>query len=112
MPPGLSLSSTGLISGIPTTAGSYQFTIAATDSAATPDSGSQSYALQVNEPPLTVTLTPATLPVMVVGDKQRLQISATGGTAPYAFTWRGDLPPGLSLSSTGLISGTPTTKGS
>lgn len=82
-----------------------------TDSSATPISGSAVYTLLVKLPPPTVTLTPGTLPVMTVGDKQGLQISATGGTAPYTFTWKGDLPPGLSLSSTGLISGAPTTKG-
>jgi len=34
------------------------------------------------------------------------------GTAPYTFTiFSGTLPPGLSLSSSGTISGTPTTAG-
>jgi hypothetical protein len=49
---------------------------------------------------------------MLVGAKESQQISATGGTGPYAFSWSGSLPPGLSLSSTGLISGSPTTAGS
>jgi hypothetical protein len=40
------------------------------------------------------------------------QFIGSGGTAPYTFTLRaGRLPPGLSLSSGGLISGTPTTTG-
>ncbi|HKS24509.1 MAG TPA: Ig domain-containing protein [Thermoanaerobaculia bacterium] len=40
------------------------------------------------------------------------QLHAYGGTAPYTFTLQsGSLPPGLSLSSGGLISGTPTTAG-
>ncbi|KOX27956.1 peptidase S8/S53 subtilisin kexin sedolisin [Saccharothrix sp. NRRL B-16348] len=46
----------------------------------------------------------------VVGTAVSLQLSASGGTAPYAFTATG-LPAGLSISSSGLISGTPTTTG-
>lgn len=40
------------------------------------------------------------------------QISGYGGTPPYTWsTYAGALPPGLSLSSSGVISGTPTTPG-
>ncbi|HEX5406505.1 MAG TPA: putative Ig domain-containing protein [Pseudonocardiaceae bacterium] len=45
-----------------------------------------------------------------VGTAASLQLSASGGTAPYTFTTTG-LPTGLSTSSSGLISGTPTTAG-
>jgi hypothetical protein len=39
-------------------------------------------------------------------------ITAVGGTAPYTFSiTSGALPPGLSLSPTGVLSGTPTTSG-
>ncbi len=39
-------------------------------------------------------------------------LNAYGGTAPYTYaTNSGSLPPGLSLSSSGLLSGTPTTTG-
>ena len=39
-------------------------------------------------------------------------LSATGGTAPYSWTVKsGKLPAGLSLSTGGTISGTPTTAG-
>jgi hypothetical protein len=46
-----------------------------------------------------------------VGTATSLQLAASGGTAPYTWTATG-LPPGLSISSAGLISGTPTTAGS
>ncbi|ROP36307.1 S8 family peptidase [Saccharothrix texasensis] len=46
----------------------------------------------------------------VVGTAVSLQLSASGGTAPYTFTASG-LPAGLSISSSGLISGTPTATG-
>ena len=45
-----------------------------------------------------------------VGTAVSLQLSASGGTAPYTWTASG-LPAGLSISSSGLISGTPTTAG-
>jgi large repetitive protein len=53
---------------------------------------------------------PASLPVGVAFSHQ---FTSTGGTAPV--TWsvtNGSLPPGLTLSAGGLLSGTPTTPGS
>ncbi|MGH3712332.1 MAG: S8 family peptidase [Micromonosporaceae bacterium] len=48
----------------------------------------------------------------VMGKATSLQLSATGGTAPYTWTATG-LPPGLSINTeTGLISGTPSQWGS
>jgi len=46
-----------------------------------------------------------------VGTATSLQLTASGGTAPYTWSATG-LPAGLSISSSGLISGTPTTAGS
>lgn len=46
-----------------------------------------------------------------VGAATSLQLSASGGTSPYTWSATG-LPPGLSISSSGLISGTPTSAGS
>lgn len=45
-----------------------------------------------------------------VGTAVSLQLSASGGAAPYTWTAAG-LPPGTSISSTGLVTGTPTTAG-
>ncbi len=45
-----------------------------------------------------------------VGTAVSLQLSASGGTSPYTWTASG-LPAGLSISGSGLISGTPTTAG-
>lgn len=60
-----------------------------------------------------ITLTPATLPNGTVGAVYAQTLSASGGTAPYVFTpTSGTLPPGLTLSAAGVLSGTPTTAGS
>lgn len=111
-PPGLTLSSKGALSGTPTTAGSYRFMITATDSSNPANSSSQRYTLQVAPQAVTITLNPSTLPAVTVGTAESQQITATGGTPPYIFSWSGDPPPGLTLSSSGLISGAPATAGS
>jgi hypothetical protein len=52
------------------------------------------------------------IPDGFVGVPYSLQLSACCGTAPYTWSiYQGSLPAGLSLSSGGLISGTPTTAG-
>lgn len=52
------------------------------------------------------------LPTFFVGVPVNFQISACCGTAPYTFTiTSGSLPAGLSMSASGLITGTPTTTG-
>jgi hypothetical protein len=106
-PPGLTLSSSGLISGAPATAGSFQFTMKATDTSGR-SSGSQSYTLQVGPTPVTITLSPPQLPATNGCSGYKAQITAGGGTPPYIFSWSGDPPPGLTLSTSGAISGAPT----
>jgi hypothetical protein len=45
-----------------------------------------------------------------VGVPANFQIQVCCGTAPYTFSiYSGTFPPGMSMSSTGLITGTPTT---
>ncbi len=57
-------------------------------------------------------LTSANLPVGVVGTPYSQSLSADGGTGPYVWELDGgSLPGGLSLSSAGAITGTPTTAG-
>ena len=64
------------------------------------------YVPQATAP--TITLSPTTAPDGFVGDSYGLQFSAAGGTSPYTFTVSaGTLPPGLSLASSGLLSGIP-----
>ncbi|HUG44738.1 MAG TPA: ice-binding family protein, partial [Acidobacteriota bacterium] len=115
LPPGLALSSGGVISGTPTTAGSFTFTVRATDSDGC--FGSQIYTIVINPdviPPCpTIELSPSTLPPATIGIAYSEAITASGGTAPHTFSvTSGSLPPGLSLSSGGVLSGTPTAVGS
>ncbi|MDP1569698.1 MAG: ice-binding family protein [Vicinamibacterales bacterium] len=65
-------------------------------------------------PPATcpvIGLTPTTLPAGGIGVAYSVQFQGNSGTAPYVYTLRaalGALPAGLTLASTGLLSGTPT----
>ena len=115
LPPGLILNSTGLISGTPTVIGTYNFTVTVTDSCA---AGAQSlqgnFSITVNAAPcpaLSIT-SPSTLPSGTVGQSYTYQITTTGGQSPVSFRFLSDTyPPGLRMTSTGLISGTPTSAG-
>lgn len=114
LPNGLTLNpTTGLISGTPSAAGTFPFTITATDANNCP--GSRSYSIVIAGPPgcPVITVNPATLPPGVIGTPYSQTISAVGGTAPYVFTvTSGALPNGLTLNlNTGVLSGTPTTPG-
>ena len=110
-PPGVSLTSGGLLSGTPTTAGTFNFTVTATDAHGC--TGNQAYSIMINSAPCpTIMLSPTILPGGTVGTGYSQAITASGGTAPYTFAkTAGTHPPGVSLSSAGLLSGTPTTAG-
>src|SRR5205823_3619266 len=105
LPAGLSVNtSTGVISGTPTTAGTYNVTISATNAGGT---GSATLTLTIN-PPKPVITSPLTATGQV-GVAFSYQITATNN--PTSFNATG-LPAGLSVNTTtGLISGTPTTAG-
>jgi uncharacterized repeat protein (TIGR01451 family) len=106
VPPGLTLSNAGLLSGTPTTAGSFTFTVTATDSNGC--TGAMTYTLA---PCAVLAITPASLPNGSIGLAYSETLTVTGGTAPYAFAAPGSLPPGLALSSGGTLSGMPTQSG-
>lgn len=65
-----------------------------------------------NAAPRKVKIITNSLPSAVVGQSYSQQLTASGGTGLY--TWSlvsGALPPGVTLSSTGVISGRPTSVG-
>jgi cellulose 1,4-beta-cellobiosidase len=111
LPGGLSVNSaSGLISGTPNAAGTFTVSVTATDT--TGAAGSVSFTWTIAAATgNTVTVTGPGNQTGTVGAAVSLQIkaadSASGQTLTYAAT---GLPAGLSISSsTGLISGTPTT---
>jgi large repetitive protein len=122
LPPGLALTSPyassgdndSQLSGTPTTAGTYPFTMRVSDYDG--QQATQQFSLTV-APPLQIT--PTTLPAGTVGVKYSHNLPAQGGTPPY--TWSvvnniNELPPGLTLDTTApdynnVLTGTPAKAG-
>ncbi len=107
LPTGLTLATNGVISGTPTTNGTYNFTVKVTD--ASSSTATQALTLNIS-PPLEVTT--VSLPSGTNGFGYSQQLSAVNGQPPYSWSLLSDsLPAGLTLTTGGLISGTPTTNG-
>ncbi len=109
LPAGLILSSTGVISGTPTTATTLYFTVLCSDNAA--HATTKTLSIYISSSSSTLTIATSSLANGVIGTTYSTALSATGGSGTY--TWAlssGSLPAGLTLSSAGVISGTPTTE--
>jgi serine/threonine-protein kinase len=106
LPAGLAVSATtGAVSGTPTAAGASTITVTVTDSAATPQTASVSWTLTVSAPKLA--LAGGTLGSGTVGVAYSATVAASGGTP--AYTYSGTPPSGLTLTTSGAITGTPKT---
>jgi hypothetical protein len=108
LPPGLILSG-AVLAGVPTTAGSYAFTITATDLTYLGLNGSQPYTLLVN-PAGSLTLAPTILPAATSKSSfGPIALNASGGYGTYTFKLAASnkLPEGLTLSSSGVLGGIP-----
>ena len=111
-PPGLTLDpASGVISGTPTAAGTFNFTVSGTDVHGA--AGSAVYSITVAFPNLSLTPAAGALPGGKTGVVYSQTISASGGTSPYSYAVSaGSLPSGLTLDATnGTINGTPTQAG-
>lgn len=109
LPAGLSLNtSTGDISGAPTSSGTSNFTAQVADSAPSPASATQSLSITITSP---LIITTTLLPNGSVNVAYSATLQASGGAGPYSWSiTTGSLPAGISLNAgTGVISGTPTT---
>ena len=125
LPPGLSISNsscqnsktpTCTISGTPTQLGLFSFTMRVSDGGTPPATATEALSIDVQGPKLTITTT--SLPNGTVGQAYSATMQASGGIPP--LTWcvietggtcdngAGALPAGLTMSSAGVISGTPT----
>jgi hypothetical protein len=106
LPSGVTLSSTGSLSGTPAagTGGVYAIMIDATNGIS-PDS-LQAFTLTVNQPPSITSPNTATFTVGTMGS---FPVMAAGYPTTFTFTETGTLPTGVTLSSSGLLSGTPAT---
>ncbi len=104
LPPGIDIfSAPGAdlqLSGVPTTAGDYTFTVRGTNAAG--QSAEKTYTITVKE------ISPSSIPDAQTGVTYSQQFTFIGATG--AVTWSlgaGNIPGGLSLSADGLLSGIP-----
>jgi len=110
LPPGLNLSSGGTISGTPTNSGTFFFNLRVTDALSATADGLLS--ISIPTPPLQITT--LSLPNAQQGASYTNQLQASGGQMPYSWSLAPgslSLPPNLSLSTGGVISGTAATNG-
>ncbi len=106
LPPGLSLSSDGVISGTPTAAGAFGFGVSVTSQGA---SVTSQVAMRVTPITGSLGITTVSLPSPARGVDYAYQLGAQGGRTPYLWgVTGGGLPAGLSLDPAGVLTGSCT----
>ena len=114
LPAGLSIDSiSGAITGIPTTAGSYAFTVSVQDVTGVP-AVTKAMSINIVAPLSISTAGVSDGAVNTVFTSTTFAVTVTNPVAPTPLTWSiasGSLPNGLTLSSMGVLSGTPISAG-
>jgi Putative Ig domain len=114
LPAGLNLSASGVLSGTPASSFSGSLTFVVADSFTPPETAQAAFTLTISGPGAAgLTLTTTTLANATINTAYSATLAAAGGMTPYTFSLTNgtSLPAGLSLSSAGVIAGTPTTAG-
>ena len=115
LPAGLALSTSGTVSGTPSASGTSSFSVTAKDSESTPQSATAALSITVAaavSTPAALKITTGSCNSGTAGSAYSATLQATGGTSPYTWSLAsGSLPAGLALSTSGTISGMPSTSG-
>ncbi|GGL07535.1 YVTN family beta-propeller protein [Curtobacterium luteum] len=111
LPDGLTLSSDGVLSGTPTSADTFTFTVAASNGVGT-DAATDPITITVTQAPVAPAFTADTPPAATtVGATYSYTFAASGSPSPTFSVSKGQLPAGLSLTAGGVLAGTPTATG-
>ncbi len=115
LPPGLTLASSGVISGTPTQSGSFAFSVQANGNGTSDTKQLSIFVLAPLELQTLVGKKPPTTGLTAkaaVSASLTTGLKAVGGRAPYVFSSNGALPPGIALdAATGALTGAGTTAG-
>lgn len=104
LPAGLSGSPRGTVDGNPSTAGTFPYSVEVTD--AKGNVTTKDCVLTVKAQPMVLSSS-CPLPAARLGQAYSAQLEVKGGQGPYRFSYEGLLPPGITTSEEGKISGTP-----
>ena len=107
-PPGTVLTQTGVIAGFPSTPGTFDFTVRV-ESLNPVQSTEKAFRIVINDKLQITTVSP--LPDATLNVPYNQPLVATGGVAPYTWKSLSSLPVWLTLSNTGVLSGTPPSVG-
>ena len=108
LPAGVTLGSSGILSGAPTAAGTFLVVVQVRDASNPQETASKHLTLVVTAPTSALTITTASIANGKVNAAYSSTLAASGGQAPYSWSMAaGALPTGLTLSTGGVISGTP-----
>lgn len=111
LPPGLLLHTGGLLDGIPTAVGTYNFVVTVTDSQTPAAQATANLSLTVVYPAPPSISTTTTPPAGGVNLPYSFTFVASG-VAPLTWSETGALPSGIAFGTDGVLSGTPTVTGS
>ncbi|HJQ68817.1 MAG TPA: putative Ig domain-containing protein, partial [Blastocatellia bacterium] len=114
LPDGLQMTEAGVIEGKPTAVGEQEFEIRISDQ--TGQSLSRELSIEIDPAPELVILSQSPLQLAAVGVPYRVQLQAASGAEPYKWLKKkkkkfGNFPDGITLSSDGVLSGTPGVQG-
>ena len=111
LPPGLSLSAAGVLSGTPTTVGTSSFTVSASDSSTPPQVLKTSYSITIEAGPQ---ITSTSFPDAKVGVAYNQPVSHSGTSQPTYWQLASSIGSGCCINltyNTGVLTGTPTVAG-
>ena len=114
LPSGVTLEQgSGRLVGTPTQTGTFAFSVRVSDTQAPADTAVRAFSLTVASAPAPPLIITHHQPPIRQARQDVLQtLVASGGALPYVWTIvAGSLPPGLSLSNTGILSGVPSLRG-
>lgn len=112
LPPGISLIQTSptqaQLQGTPTSTGKYTWKVTASLAPGATYQSSPITRFSFNDSAYILGVSASSISEPIVGTPYNQQITASGGQSPYTYAANSTLPDGLTLSSTGLLSGTMT----